>query len=33
MLPVVLVPMQHNAGEQEKQPSATVTWIYLTSPQ
>lgn len=25
MLPVVLVPMQHNAGEQEKQSTATVT--------
>lgn len=31
-LPVVLVPMQHNAGEQEQQTPATVTWIYLPSP-
>lgn len=32
MLPAILVPMQLNAGEQEKQPTATVTWTYLTSP-
>lgn len=31
-LPDVLVPMQHNAGEQEQQTPATVTWIYLPPP-